>query len=108
VDIAAPLLTDAASMALNSESRRAFLAALEMPSTSDRLSVSDVVVSTCILSQLIDTASQIVPPEAPEFLSLIQSVRRGHLARLLEPTGAGGHTLLITDLVSSDTVSELN
>lgn len=108
VDIAAPLLSHAAFMALSSESRAAFLAGLQTPSTSDKIPVSDVVVSACILSQLIDTASKIVLPEAPEFLSLIQAVRRGHLARLLELTVAGGRTLLITDLVSSDTVPEIN
>ena len=108
LDIAAPLLSDAASTELHSESRTAFLSALETPSASDKIPVSDVVISACILSQLIDTASQIVLPEAPGFLSLIQAVRRGHLARLLDLTVAGGRTLLITDLVSSDTVPELN
>jgi len=108
IDIAAPLLSDAASMNSHSESRTAFLTALQSPSTSGKIPVSDVVVSACILSQLIDTASRIVLPEAPEFLSLIQAVRRGHLARLLELTVAGGRTLLITDLVSSETVPTLN
>ena len=107
-DIAAPLLSDAALMESHSGSRAAFLSALETPSTVGKIPVSDVVVSACVLSQLIDTASQIVSPAAPEFLSLIQAVRRGHLARLLELTVAGGRTLLITDLVSSDTVPALN
>ena len=108
IDIAAPLLSDAALMKSHAESRTAFLTALETPSTSDQIPVSDVVVSACILSQLIDTASQIVLPKAPEFLSLIQAVRRVHVARLLELTVVGGRALLITDLVSSDTVPALN
>lgn len=108
IDIAAPLLSDVASLQLHSESPNAFLTALQSPSPSGKIPVSDVVVSACILSQLIDTASQIVLPEAPEFLSLIQAVRRGHLARLLELTVTGGRTLLVTDLVSSDTVPALH
>ncbi len=108
IDIAAPLLSNAGSMESLAESRTAFLTALQSPLMSGKIPVSDVVVSACILSQLIDTASQIVLPEAPGFLSLIQAVRRGHLARLLELTIAGGRTLLITDLVSSDTVPTLN
>lgn len=108
IDIAAPLLSDATSLATNTESRDSFLSALQTPSVSDRIPGSDVVVSACILSQLIDTASQIVLPEAPEFLSLIQAVRRGHLVRMLDLTSFGGRTLLITDFVSSDTVPALN
>ena len=108
IDIAAPLLSNLAATELHSESSQAFLTALQSPSLSDEIPVSDVVVSACILSQLIDTALQIVLPEAPEFLPLIQAVRRGHLARLLELTVAGGRTLLITDLVSSDTVPALH
>jgi hypothetical protein len=108
IDIAAPLLGDATSMAISTEFRDSFLSALQMPSASDKIPVSDVVVSACILSQFIDTASQIVPPEAPEFLSLIQAIRRGHLARMLDLTAFGGRTLLITDFVSSDTVPALN
>ena len=108
IDIAAPLLSDSAAMATSTESREAFLAALQTPSAREDVPVSDVVVSACILSQLIDTASQIVSPEVPEFLSLIQAVRRGHLRRLLDLTTIGGRTLLITDFVSSDTVPALN
>ncbi len=108
IDIAAPLLSDVAALTISPESRDAFLSALRTPATIGKIPVSDVVVSACILSQLIDTASQIVSPEATEFLSLIQAIRRGHLARMLDLTDAGGRTLLITDLVSSDTVPALN
>ena len=108
IDIAAPLLSDAAAIMISSESRDAFLSALQTPSVIDKIPVSNVVVSACTLSQLIDTASQIVSPDAPEFLSLIQAVRRGHLTRLLDLTTAGGRALLITDFVSSDTVPALN
>ena len=108
VDIAAPLLTDFAASKDCSESGTAFVAALEAVAFGNQIPMSDVVVSTCLLSQLLDTASQIVSPDAAEFVPFIQAIRRGHLARLLESTAAGGRTILITDLVSSDTVPELS
>lgn len=107
IDIAAPLMSLSASGGLDTAQRSAFLTAVASAEMPDGLPVSDVVVSTCLLSQLLDSASQIAPPESPGFLPLIQAVRRGHLLRLLSLTAAGGRTLLITDLVSSDTVPDL-
>lgn len=107
IDIAAPLMSLSASAGLDTAQRSAFLSAVASAEMPDGLPVSDVVVSTCLLSQLLDSASQIAPPEFPDFLPLIQAVRRGHLVRLLSLTAAGGRTLLITDLVSSDTVPDL-
>lgn len=107
IDIAAPLMSVAAFGSLDPAQRAAFLTAVESAKTPDGLPLSDVVVSTCLLSQLLDSASQIAPPESPGYLPIIQAVRRGHLLRLLSLTVAGGRVLLITDLVSSDTVPEL-
>ena len=107
IDIAAPLMSVAAFVSLDPAQRAAVLAAVESAEMPERLPVSDVVVSACLLSQLLDSASQIAPPESSDYLPLMQAVRRGHLLRLLSLTAPGGRVLLITDLVSSDTVQEL-
>ncbi|MEJ7592121.1 MAG: hypothetical protein WKF77_11265 [Planctomycetaceae bacterium] len=107
IDIAAPLMSFSEFDGFDAAQRSALLAALESSSLQNELPVSDVVVSTCLLSQLNDSASQIVAPASPGFLPFIQAVRRGHLVRLLSLTAAAGRALLITDLVSSDTVPDL-
>ena len=107
IDIAAPLMSRPDLKQSDTSLRSAFLAELKSSSLQDDVPVSDVVVSTCVLSQLIDSASQIFPHESPDFLPLIQAVRRGHLVRILNLTAAAGRALLITDLVSSDTVPVL-
>ena len=107
IDIAAPLMSLSGFGSLDTAQRFEFLSAVESAEMPDSLPVSDVVVSTCLLSQLLDSASHIVPPESPDFLPVIQAVRRGHLLRLLRLTAPAGRVLLITDLVSSDTVPEL-
>ena len=107
IDIAAPLMSLSGIDGFDAARRSELLAALESSSFQNEVPVSDVVISTCLLSQLLDSASQIAPPESPIFLPLIQAVRRGHLVRLLSLTAAAGRALLITDLVSSDTVPDL-
>ena len=106
-DFAAPLMSLSVFDRHDTAQRSAFLNAVESSSLQNEIPVSDVVVSTCLLSQLIDSASQIASPVSPVFLPLIQAVRRGHLVRLLSLTHAAGRALLITDVVSSDTVPEL-
>ena len=103
-DIAAPLMSLSVFDSHDTAQRSALLEALESSALQNEIPVSDVVVSTCLLSQLIDSASQIA---SPVLLPLIQAIRRGHLARLLSLTSAAGRALLITDLVSSDTVPDL-
>lgn len=106
-DIAAPLMSLSVFDSHDAASQSALLATLESSSLKNEIPVSNLVVSTCLLSQLLDSASQIAPPESPMYLPLIQAIRRGHLVRLLSLTAAAGRALLITDLVSSDTVSNL-
>ena len=103
-DIAAPLMSLSVFDSHDTAQRSALLEALESSALQNEIPVSDVVVSTCLLSQLIDSASQIA---SPVLLPLIQAIRRGHLVRLLSLTHAAGRALLITDVVSSDTVPEL-
>ncbi|GAA5510103.1 hypothetical protein [Novipirellula caenicola] len=67
----------------------------------------DVVVSTCLLSQLIDSVFIAVGPSHPRAAELALAVRDGHLAQLDALVDDGGKMLLITDFVSSDTLPEL-
>lgn len=69
--------------------------------------VTDVVVSTCLLSQLVETLSAIVNPKIPQYAMAVQALRIGHVKRMLALCRPGGSILLVTDLVSSDTLPEL-
>jgi SAM-dependent methyltransferase len=67
----------------------------------------DVVVSCCVLTQLIALPVDALGDEHPDLTRVVLAVRTGHLrlmARLLRP---GGHAVLITDVVSSDTTPSL-
>lgn len=106
LDIAEPLT----SLRSDEFSNAAFAAhCAELLSASKPSSVrpAHVVVSCCMLSQLIDTLSRKVSPTSTHFLPLVQAVRQGHLQRmtdLLLPNGVG---ILATDFVSSDTLPAL-
>jgi hypothetical protein len=67
----------------------------------------DVVVSTGMLSQLIEATVSTVPERLPGYWELLLAIRTGHLrlaARLAAPDGRG---LLVTDFVSSASCAEL-
>lgn len=66
----------------------------------------DVTVSLCLLSQLVDAVLQSFkdPQAAGE---LTRAVRQRHLQLLLEQCRPGGRTVLISEIVSSDTAPEL-
>lgn len=68
---------------------------------------ADVVVSACVLSQLLSAVTHLAAEPHPGFLPLIQSVRRGHLIRMLQLLKTGGRGILITDLVSSESLPTL-
>ncbi|HVW27834.1 MAG TPA: hypothetical protein VHC69_20855 [Polyangiaceae bacterium] len=67
---------------------------------------ADVVVSTCVLSQLIDSVAR-ASSSAGAAKERAVAVRDRHLDVLLRSTAPGGHAILVTDLVSSDTAPEL-
>ena len=67
----------------------------------------DVVGSTCLLSQLLLAVAERPGQMHPRFLDVLQGVRWGHLRLMLELLAPGGHGVLITDLVSSDSCPEL-
>ena len=68
----------------------------------------EVVASTCILSQLIEAVTQSLGVAHPRFLELVQAVRVGHLRLLMELVAPGGAGILISDVVSSETVPALD
>jgi hypothetical protein len=67
----------------------------------------DVVASTCVLTQLIDSVCMAVKTDSAERNELILAVRNRHLqlmVELLAPNGAG---VLVTDFVATETAPEL-
>ncbi len=67
----------------------------------------DVVVSVCLLSQLLDAVKLSLGDRHPDLLELTFAVRARHLRLLLELLRPGGRAVLITDFVSSVTCPEL-
>jgi len=67
----------------------------------------DVVVSACLLSQILEPVLAAVTPRQPLHLPLVQAVRLRHLQLLVEWLKPGGVGILATDVVSSDTCPEL-
>ncbi|MEZ6101612.1 MAG: hypothetical protein R3E01_21975 [Pirellulaceae bacterium] len=67
----------------------------------------DVVVSSCMLTQLIDAAVDAVGIDALFLDDLASAIVDRHLRLLLELTADEGRAVLITDFVSSDTFPDL-
>ena len=67
----------------------------------------EIVASTCVLSQLMEVITQSVGVAHPRFLELVQAVRIGHLRLLMNLVAPGGAGVLISDVVSSETVPAL-
>jgi hypothetical protein len=68
----------------------------------------DVVVSTCMLSQLISPLAMLATEQHPNFAAYLQSLRRGHFRRMLQLLKPGGQAIFICDLVSSETTPALH
>lgn len=77
------------------------------PGLHEKLGTFGTVVSTCILSQLIDGVVTALGESHPQFLDVVIEIRRRHLQLLCELTVPGGQVILITDFVSSDTAPDL-
>ncbi len=71
------------------------------------IAATDVVVSTCLLSQLIDTVFKTLGNDFVEVNSVVLAVRDNHLRMLLDAVATGAVAALVTDFVSSDTLPEL-
>jgi hypothetical protein len=67
----------------------------------------DVVVSTTLLTQLISLAVEGLGNEHPNLIDVILAIRNGHLRLLARLLCSRGAALLVTDVVSSDTLPEL-
>jgi hypothetical protein len=67
----------------------------------------DVVASTCMLTQLIDSVYMALPTEHPRCVQLVTAVCNRHLEIILELLTPGGRGLLVTDFVATQTVPEL-
>ncbi|MGH2722202.1 MAG: hypothetical protein ACRDJO_11480 [Actinomycetota bacterium] len=67
-----------------------------------------VVVSCCVLSQIIDGVVRELGPEDPRTMGVVLAERDGHLANLVALTAPGGAAVLVTDFVSSDTAPGLS
>lgn len=67
----------------------------------------DVVCSSCVLTQLIDSVVMSLPEGHARTVELILAVRNRHLEIILEMTRPGGTVILISDFVSSATAPEL-
>ena len=61
----------------------------------------DRVASTCLLSQLIDTAYHALGPDHPRLDAVVRSLRAGHLRLLARLAGPRGVSVFITDVASS-------
>jgi hypothetical protein len=67
----------------------------------------DVVASTCMLTQLIDSVYMALPKEHPRCVELLMAVRNRHLEIILELLNSGGVGVLMTDFVTTKTAPEL-
>ena len=107
IDLASPLATTKLSDLSEAAAITQFCKELTAPLAVRPVEPADVVVSTCVLSQLLSAMTHLVTDRHPQFLPLIQAVRRGHLIRILQLLKPGGRGILISDLVSSETTPEL-
>jgi hypothetical protein len=78
----------------------ALLAKLAYPAVFPRKTY-DVVLSACLLSQLIGMAKSSLGEAHSEFVTLVQAVRRQHLQTMYELTNPGGLAIILLDFVSS-------
>ena len=67
----------------------------------------DVVVSCCLLTQLISGVLFTVGGDSPHYLPTVLAIRAGHLRLMKQLLKTDGRGLLVTDFVSSDTLPAL-
>jgi hypothetical protein len=84
-------------------------ATIEKAATSERPQIGtfDVVCSTCLLTQIIDSVCMALPADHPQLVDLIMAMRNRHLSLIVELLNAGGTGILVTDFVSTTTAPEL-
>ena len=67
----------------------------------------DCVLSSCLLSQMIDSLVLAIGPQHPSLVELVLTLRRQHLRTLVQALVPGGRGVLVTDFVSSQTLPNL-
>ncbi len=85
-------------------------AALDWPMSRAGLALPgpyDRVASTCLLSQVVGNAARSVGQAHPRFPDLVRAIRSGHLRLMARLAAPGALAVLITDVVSSDTLPAL-
>ncbi len=96
------IATDEISRAVASER-----IAERMRTLSDQVDF-DIVVSTCLLSQIIEAVVTELGGWRDDYLPLVQQLRTEHLRLLSHCTRSGGTIIFITDFVSSDSCDALH
>ena len=67
----------------------------------------DVVLSTCMFTQIVDAAVATLRPDHPQLLATVLALRARHLAVMKSLLVAGGRGIFACDVVSSDTCPDL-
>lgn len=106
-DLATPLASLTSAQLADSDSIAGICDALAAPFDVAPAEPAHVVVSTCLLSQIIDGLALLSSHDHPPFVSLLQALRRGHFRRMLQMLKPGGQGIFISDLVSSETTPVL-
>ena len=110
-DIAEPLLSltgrDLSSDAESSERLLEVLQALSSENAVADVPEADVVVSLCVLSQVLESLQRIIHQNHAMFESVVKAIRVGHLRRMLSMLRRGGVGILVSDVVSSETAPDL-
>lgn len=79
-----------------------------LSSSATEILKTDVVISSCLLSQLIDSVFKTLGDDFERVNDVVLAVRDNHLRMLLDAVESGSVVALVTDFVSSDTLPELN
>lgn len=67
----------------------------------------DVVASVCLLSQLVNTFTDVVEKQHPSYLAGVLALRESHFSLMLDLLEPGGWGLLVTDIVATTTLPQL-
>jgi hypothetical protein len=106
-DIASPLVQLSVDDLNNPTQWMQVCESLQAPLSALPCAPCDVVVSTCLLTQLISPLVSLATEQHPNFAAFLQALRRGHFCRMLQLLKPGGQAIFISDLVSSETTPAL-
>jgi hypothetical protein len=67
----------------------------------------DAAVSVCLLSQLMEALNVTLGSQHPQFTRLAAAVRTRHIEQLVNSVRPGGRAIIVTDVASSEFVTEL-